>query len=238
MIVKKVKRVAEKVSKETPGREDEVFALQFRIWLKDVSPMVWRRVQVPSTMSLHEFHGVLQVAMGWESIHLYQFIVHTARYGSWETGARSPNVTLGELKLRRGGRLLYEYDLNIPWEHEVRLEERRPVKPGAYYPVCTGGDGDCPREDCGGPEAWMWRQDNAFGYETMDDLEITTEFFQEVVETKSLAMLGDPEREAELRDALERLRERAAWLGERFERRETNERLKQGEHFNLMHQQM
>ncbi|NRP89035.1 hypothetical protein GFPCMMHI_04960 [Ensifer adhaerens] len=52
--------------------------------------------------------------MGWEGIHLYQFIIHTARYGSWETGARSPAMMLGELKLHKGIRFLYEYDLNIP----------------------------------------------------------------------------------------------------------------------------
>jgi hypothetical protein len=69
-----------------PVADDSVSVLQFRIWLKDVSPSVWRRVPVPSTMTLREFHGVLQVAMGWEGIHLYQFIIHTARYGSWEKG--------------------------------------------------------------------------------------------------------------------------------------------------------
>ncbi|WP_371256778.1 hypothetical protein [Roseibium sp. TrichSKD4] len=37
--------------------------------------MVWRRVLVPSNMILREFHGVLQVAMGWDGIHLYQFII-------------------------------------------------------------------------------------------------------------------------------------------------------------------
>lgn len=84
----------------------------------------------------------------------------------------------------------------------------------------------------------MWRQDNAFGYETMDDLEIATEFLQEVAETKSLAVLDDPERADELRAALERLNEHANWLGERFERRKTDERLQQGEHLILMHQQM
>lgn len=84
----------------------------------------------------------------------------------------------------------------------------------------------------------MWRQDNAFGYETMDDLEITTEFLQEIAETKSLAVLDDPDRAEELRAALDRLKERASWLGERFERRKTNKRLQQGEHLNLMHQQM
>jgi hypothetical protein len=84
----------------------------------------------------------------------------------------------------------------------------------------------------------MWRQDNAFGYETMDDLEITTEFLQEVTETKSLAMLDDPNRGDELRAALERLKERASWLGENFERRKANERLQQSEHLTLMHQQV
>lgn len=28
-------------------------------------------------MTLREFHGLLQVAMGWKGIHLYQFVIHT-----------------------------------------------------------------------------------------------------------------------------------------------------------------
>ncbi len=35
--------------------------------------MAWRRVVVPAGYSLRELHGVIQVAMGWEGIHLYQF---------------------------------------------------------------------------------------------------------------------------------------------------------------------
>ncbi|NRP89036.1 hypothetical protein GFPCMMHI_04961 [Ensifer adhaerens] len=84
----------------------------------------------------------------------------------------------------------------------------------------------------------MWRQDNAFGYEMTGDLVITTQFLQEVTETKSLAMLDDPDRGHELRAALERLKERASWLGENFERRKTNERLQHGERLSLIHQQM
>ena len=45
-------------------------ALQLKARLSGISPMIWRRVLVPETMSLHELHGVLQVAMGWEAIHL------------------------------------------------------------------------------------------------------------------------------------------------------------------------
>jgi hypothetical protein len=123
--------------------------------------MVWRRVQVPSTMTLREFHGVLQVAMGWDGIHLYQFIVHTVCYGSWELSAGSAGIPLSDLKLHKGSRVLYEYDLNIPWEHEVRLEECRSPIPRTGYPCCVGGDGNCPPEDCGGPEAWLRQLDDA-----------------------------------------------------------------------------
>ena len=42
--------------------------LQLKIRLLGVSPMVWRRVLVPESMSLHELHGVVQLAMGWEGI--------------------------------------------------------------------------------------------------------------------------------------------------------------------------
>ena len=63
---------------------------------------------------MRELHGVIQVAMGWEGIHLYQFCLRSRRYGSWEVSASSPDVPLASLKLRRGARFTYEYDLNIP----------------------------------------------------------------------------------------------------------------------------
>lgn len=36
--------------------------------------MVWRRLLVPAATSLRELHGIIQVAMGWEGIHLFQFL--------------------------------------------------------------------------------------------------------------------------------------------------------------------
>ena len=91
--------------------------------------MVWRRVLVPGTCTSRELHGVIQVAMGWEGIHLYQFCLRSRRYGSWEVSASSPDVTLAALKLRHGARFAYQYDLNIPWRHEVRIEAQSPHRP-------------------------------------------------------------------------------------------------------------
>ena len=49
--------------------------LQIKIRLLGISPMIWRRVLVPESMSLRELHGVVQLAMGWEGIHLFEFAV-------------------------------------------------------------------------------------------------------------------------------------------------------------------
>jgi hypothetical protein len=35
--------------------------LQVKVWLTGISPMVWRRVLVPSSFTLRELHGVIQV---------------------------------------------------------------------------------------------------------------------------------------------------------------------------------
>ena len=61
---------------------DTASLLQFKIWLLKVSPMVWRRILVPSTCTLRELHGTIQVAMGWEGIHLFEFCLRAERYGS------------------------------------------------------------------------------------------------------------------------------------------------------------
>lgn len=50
---------------------DEASVVQVKVWLLGISLMVWRRVPVPGTCTLRELHGVIQVAMDWEGIHLY-----------------------------------------------------------------------------------------------------------------------------------------------------------------------
>lgn len=126
--------------------------------------MVWRRLLVAAGASLRELHGILQVAMGWEGIHLFQFCLRAVRYGSPELpAAAAATVTLASFRLRTGDRLTYEYDLNIPWRHEIRVERQLEREAGKHYPVCLDGHGDCPAEDCGGPAghlAWQGSSQN------------------------------------------------------------------------------
>ncbi len=84
-----------------PPAADAAGVVRVKVWLLGISPMVWRRLLMPDTCTLRELHGMIQVAMGWEGIHLYQVCLRSRRYGSWEVSASSPDVALAALKLRR-----------------------------------------------------------------------------------------------------------------------------------------
>ena len=217
---------------------DAAAILQIKVWLTGISPMVWRRILVPSSFTLRELHGVIQVAMVWEGIHLYNFQLRAGRYGSSEVATSSPDVTLATLRFRRGARFIYEYDLNIPWGHEVRIEDRLEPEVRKTYPICTGGGGACPPEDCGGPESFMARRDDGFSFDALEDLDAMVEVLQQVaLKDGSEPLALDQETRWRLEDALDRAKAREEARGRPFSRREVNVSLRDGEHHNLMHQQ-
>ncbi len=212
--------------------------MQVKVWLVGISPMVWRRMQVPGSCTLRELHGMIQVAMGWEGIHLYQFCPRSRRYGSWEVSASSPDVTLAALKLRRGARFTYEYDLNIPWQHEIRIEENQlDTEPGKAFPRCIAGDGACPPEDCGGPYGYLAGLDDASSWDALEDLHTMADILREAVLEDRPEVLGDEDKRWELENALERSKARERARGCPFVQRSVNARLRKGEHLDLMHQQ-
>ncbi len=199
--------------------------------------MVWRRLLVPDTCTLRELHGVIQVAMGWEGIHLYQFCLRAARYGSSELSASSPDVTLAALRLRKNARFTYEYDLNIPWRHEVRIENRMEPETDKAYPTCLGGNGACPPEDCGGPAGFMAGRNAMLSLDALEDLDTMTEIIGEVVLERRMELLDDEDTRWRLERAVERSQERERAQGQTFSRRAVNARFRKGEHLDLMHQQ-
>src|SRR5271166_2611431 len=234
------RRLKRSIAVEPPSEPaaDANVVLQVKVWLVGISPMVWRRVLVPSGCTLRELHGVIQVTMGWEGIHLYVFRLRAARYGSWELSASSPDVTLADLRFRKGARFIYEYDLNIPWRHEFRIEDRLEPEARKTYSVCTGGDGACPPEDCGGPESFMDHRNDRFSFDALEDLDTMVEVFQQVALKDGSEVLAlDQETRWRLEDALERAKAREQAQGRPFSRRDVNASLRDGEHHNLMHQQ-
>jgi len=200
--------------------------------------MIWRRVGISSAITLRELHGILQVAMGWDGIHLFQFDIRAVFYGSWELHSSNPDVPLSDFGLRRNDRFLYLYDMGSFWQHEVRVEALLNENPKRTYPICTGGSGACPPEDCGGVEGFLARRDEAEGYDAWCDTDILFGFGKELLE---LHDTGRDLAELDLEDvrlALDRMKAREPYVSDRFSRKQVNDRFRANKHRELMHQQL
>ncbi len=48
---------------------------QFKISLKEITPLIWRRIQVPTNYNFWDLHVAIQDSMGWLDYHLHQFSI-------------------------------------------------------------------------------------------------------------------------------------------------------------------
>jgi hypothetical protein len=60
------------MSEEAPP----VTAYQLHVWLRGISPMIWRRLLVRSDTTIAALHHLLQIALGWTDTHLHRFVIH------------------------------------------------------------------------------------------------------------------------------------------------------------------
>jgi len=149
-----------------------VKAYQLKVSLREISPMIWRRLLVSSDTTIAYLHAIVQTAMGWEDVHLHRFRIHGKDYGIYHTGGllfdNDPDqVRLADFKLRAGERFVYEYDFGDCWQHDIRLERILPLDPKQTYPVCIDGAGDCPPEDCGGPPGYRTLLDECSSFDAL-----------------------------------------------------------------------
>ena len=120
--------------------------IQVKIRLLGISPMIWRRVLLPDTCTLREFHGIVQIAMGWEGYHLFEFVIRGVHYSSPELFGESTDYPLSHFNFRKNAKLTYIYDMGDYWKHEIRIEDPQSTVKRGFYPSCIGGAGACPRK--------------------------------------------------------------------------------------------
>lgn len=138
--------------------------LLLKVTLKNISPPIWRRFVVPNDYSLAQMHECLQIIMGWENSHLYEFIVGGRRDG------RHYSVPMDEFMsgfedfgdgntadfdlsflTRKGMKFAYIYDFGDSWDHELVAENVDYEHSDNDPPVVVlAGKRNCPPEDCGG----------------------------------------------------------------------------------------
>jgi hypothetical protein len=132
--------------------------LQLKIELLDVEPKIWRRIVVPSSLTLLELHAVVQGAMGWRDYHLHMFEIRERRFEvpeddrlGLEEGLEDERKQKLKTVLAKAAQFLYVYDFGDNWRHRITVEADVTPVVERYLPLCIGGERACPPEDCGGP---------------------------------------------------------------------------------------
>jgi hypothetical protein len=128
---------------------------QIKVTLKGIAPPIWRRLMVAHDITLGQLHDVIQIAMGWDDVHMHLFTIKGKNYGmpdddGWSETHDEEDATLNKVAPKVGDKFLYEYDFGDSWTHEILIEKHGPREPGTHYPTCVKGKRRGPPEDCGG----------------------------------------------------------------------------------------
>lgn len=140
-------------------------ALDLRIELLHVTPLVWRDLRVPAELRLDDLHHAIQIVMGWADHHLYAFEIAGREFGprpeidddnpeglgAWADEAS--RVSVARALAESGGVVQYRYDFGDDWELTVRVVGEQVSGRGAI--TCLAGERAGPPEDCGGPVAYQ-----------------------------------------------------------------------------------
>lgn len=142
-------------------------AIQIRVALENVEPVVYRRLVVPLYTTLSELHFILQAAMGWTDSHLHEFGIGGLRYGPPMLNDGIPDdcsraLDSAAVRLRdfdfvlgSGPSFTYLYDLGDCWRHTVTFEKMLSLTPAPRTAICIEGARSCPPEDVGGSDGYF-----------------------------------------------------------------------------------
>ena len=130
-----------------------------RIKLNDTNIKIWRELKVPSNLGLDFLGHVLIDIMGWDNMHLFQFMHNKIFYSDQESVDMSfrgnvklmDKFALSDLLKAKGDRMMFEYDFGDSWRHDVWIKGIRLYEKGEKPRIeFVKGQGACPPEDCGG----------------------------------------------------------------------------------------
>ncbi len=148
-----------------------------KVSLYGARPPIWRRLEIPSAMTLDLLHEVLQAAFDWDDYHLHVFETVCGEFGSpdqgdgWSERADEATAALAQVAAAEGAKVVYVYDFGDDWRHDITVEQIVPAEPGVAYPRCTAGRRQAPPEDCGG--IWAFDEDQDGEADPFDPDDVT-----------------------------------------------------------------
>jgi Plasmid pRiA4b ORF-3-like protein len=136
---------------------------RFHIALRDVSPKVWRRVELTAGSSLADLQRVSQLSLGWSDEYQHRFCIRNNYLGASRPGGLlffgdPETMMLSQFAFRLHERFTYEYNFFDAWLLNIRFESEHALDPKRQYPRCVAGARRAPLEDSGGAEIFMDRQ--------------------------------------------------------------------------------
>lgn len=201
---------------------------QLRVVLREISPLVWRRILVPSSTTLADLHEVLQIVFDWDGSRLHSFRIHGKEYAG-ESG-KPREVVLSALRLVPGESFVYEYDYFAGWRCDVRLEKVLATDPKRRFPICTGGRWPSPPDDCSGPQEYLERlEQHRLGpsLEELDDLNTLAKALLEVTKESPEMACKEFLEKLEIHEVVERVIAFESFGLTPFCRRPINKRLRE-----------
>lgn len=153
--------------------------LVLKVQMKDVSkPPMWREIEVPAEANFFELHHIIQIVMGFEDRHLWQFtdpsdrdIIISDSQDDSDSFMDRPGLDADETFLtsffrEKGDKMDYEYDFGDSWELSVQLKEIRDGE--CECPRCVKYKGDLnPPEDSGGVWAYLTNRESFSNWATL-----------------------------------------------------------------------
>jgi len=126
-----------------------------QIALRHTDPLIWRQVEVPTSITLEVLHDIIQAVMGWFDCHLWEFTIGEQKYGPPMDRGTRRRFRAGKVRLRdvlkpRKTIIDCTYDFGDCWEHRLTVTDVRAGEPAISYPRYIGGERNGPLEDCGG----------------------------------------------------------------------------------------
>ena len=117
-----------------------------KIAIRDVSPMIWRRLCVPGTASLAMLHNCIQIINGWDDSYLNQFRIFGKDYGVYHDGGISFNddahtVCMNDFEFDVGDKFTYEYNFFEHIMHDIRVEDIKNLPITKDIIFCISGSG-------------------------------------------------------------------------------------------------
>lgn len=132
-----------------------------RIELENSEPLIWRELDVPSSLCLTSLAQAILLAFGWNEDHLHQFLESRKNryatsmnelgemlYPGTKDGSR---YCVSHLLKKQGDSVLFEYDYGDSWYHKVKLKSVADYADDETQAIrLIGGAKACPPDDCGG----------------------------------------------------------------------------------------